>query len=80
MLYDLLVSIGVWLVYFSIIFFPLRRIYDRVVGPRPPDKPDDRRRAWTERQVTLRRRFIAVGVGLAMLPLVVKLVVALSRG
>ncbi len=80
MLLDLLVLIGVWLVYFSIIFFPLRRIYDRVLGPRPPEKPDDRLRAWTERQVKLRRRFIAVGVGLAMLPLAVRLVVALSAG
>ena len=80
MLFDLLSRIGLWLIYFSMIFFPLRWAYDRLAGPRPPDHPADRLRAWTERQVTLRRRFIAAGVGLAMLPLVVKLVVALSRG
>lgn len=80
MLFDLLSRIGFWLIYFSLIFFPLRWFYDRAVGPRPPEKPDDRLRAWTERQAALRLRFIAAGVGLAMLPLLMKLVVALSRG
>ncbi|MBI3608668.1 MAG: hypothetical protein HY207_11935 [Nitrospirae bacterium] len=80
MLFDLLSRIGFWLIYFSLIFLPLRWFYDRAVGPPPPEKPGDRLRAWTERQVMLRRRFIAAGVGLALLPLLMKLVVALSRG
>jgi len=80
MLFDLLSRIGFWLVYFSLIFFPLRRAYDRLVGPRPPDHPADRLKAWAERQVTLRWRFIAAGLGLAVLPLVVMMVVALRGG
>jgi hypothetical protein len=81
MIGDLLISIGVWLVYFSVIFFPLRWLYDRVLGPRPSDRHADRERlaAWTARQTRLRRVFIAAGIGLAVLPLVVRVVIALSR-
>jgi len=77
MLFDLLKSIAVWLVYFSIIFFPLRWAYDRVVGPRPPERPGNVRRAWEERQTRLRRLFVAAGIGLAVLPLVVRLIASL---
>lgn len=77
MVLDLLKSIGVWLVYFSLIFFPLRWAYDRAVGPRPPERPGDVRRAWEERQIRLRRRFVAAGIGLAVLPLVVRVLAAL---
>ena len=77
MLVDLLQSIVVWLVYFSVIFFPLRWAYDRVAGPRPPERPGDVRRTWEERRTRLRRRFVAVGIGLAVLPLVVRLIAAL---
>lgn len=77
MLVDLLLSMSVWLVYFSLIFFPLRWGYDRIVGPRPPDHPKDRLAAWVERQTKLRRRFIAVGVGLAVLPLVLRVLMAM---
>ncbi len=81
MLGDLLISIGVWLVYFSVVFFPLRWVYDRVVGPRPSDRMVDRERlnAWTARQTRLRRVFIATGVGLAVLPLVIRMVLAVSK-
>lgn len=79
MVFDLLVFIGVWLAYFSLIFFPLRRRYERLVGPRPPDHPGDRLKTWALRQARLRRGFIAVGVGLAVLPLVVLLIVSLGR-
>jgi hypothetical protein len=78
MLLDLLKSIGVWLIYFSLIFFPLRWAYDRLLGPRPPERPGDVRKAWEARQARLRRRFVAAGIGLAFLPLLVRLMVALS--
>jgi hypothetical protein len=81
MIGDLLISIGVWLVYFSILFFPLRWLYDRMLGPRPSDRHADRDRlaAWTARQTRLRRVFVAVGIGLALLPLVVRVIVSLSK-
>lgn len=81
MLGDLLISIGVWLAYFSVVFFPLRWLYDRVVGPRPSDRMADRERlnAWIARQTRLRRRFIATGIGLAVLPLVVRMVLAVAK-
>jgi hypothetical protein len=81
MIGDLLISIGVWLVYFSLIFFPLRWVYDRVLGPRPSDRHVDRDRlaAWTERQKRLRRIVIGVGIGLAVLPLVIRLFIAMSK-
>jgi len=81
MLGDLLVSIGVWLLYFSLVFFPLRWLYDRVLGPRPPDRMADRDRlnAWTARQTRLRRVFIAIGIGLAALPLVIRMVLAVLK-
>lgn len=78
---DLLISIGVWLAYFSLIFFPLRWLYDRVLGPRPSDRHVDRDRltAWTARQKRLRRVFVSVGIGLAVLPLVVLVVTSLTK-
>lgn len=81
MIGDLLISIGVWLMYFSLIFFPLRWLYDRMMGPRPSDRLADRERlaAWTARQKRLRRGFIATGIGLAVLPLVIRLAVAVSN-
>jgi hypothetical protein len=81
MIGDLLISIGVWLVYFSILFFPLRWLYDRMLGPRPSDRHADRERlaAWTARQTRLRRVFVAVGIGLALLPLVIRVLVSLSK-
>jgi hypothetical protein len=81
MIGDLLISIGVWLVYFSVLFFPLRWLYDRMLGPRPSDRHADRDRlaAWTARQTRLRRVFVAVGIGLALLPLVVRVIVSLSK-
>ncbi|MFZ5876242.1 MAG: hypothetical protein ACOYXU_07510 [Nitrospirota bacterium] len=81
MIGDLLISIGVWLVYFSVLFFPLRWLYDRMLGPRPSDRHADRERlaAWTARQTRLRRVFVAVGIGLALLPLVVRVLVSLSK-
>ncbi|MEW6682866.1 MAG: hypothetical protein AB1451_08080 [Nitrospirota bacterium] len=81
MLGDLLISIAVWLAYFSLIFFPLRWLYDRVVGPRPSDRMADRDRlnAWTARQTRLRRAFIAAGIGLAVLPLVIRTVLSVSK-
>jgi hypothetical protein len=81
MIGDLLISIGVWLIYFSILFFPLRWLYDRMLGPRPSDRHTDRERlaAWAARQTRLRRVFVAVGIGLALLPLVIRLIVSLSK-
>ncbi len=81
MLGDLLISIGVWLAYFSLVFFPLRWLYDRMSGPRPSDRMVDRERltAWMVRQKRLRRIFIAVGIGLAVLPLVVRMLLAVSK-
>lgn len=81
MLGDLLISIGVWLVYFSVIFFPLRWLYDRMLGPRPSERMADRERlnAWSARQTRLRRVFIATGIGLAVLPLVIRMVLAVSK-
>jgi hypothetical protein len=81
MIGDLLISIGVWLVYFSVIFFPLRWLYDRMQGPRPSDRHAERERlaAWTARQKRLRRVFIGVGMGLAVLPLVIRLFIAMSK-
>jgi hypothetical protein len=81
MIGDLLISIGVWLVYFSVIFFPLHWLYNRVLGERPSDRrvDSDRLAVWTARQMRLRRVFIAAGIGLAVLPLVVRVVIALSR-
>jgi hypothetical protein len=71
MLGDLLIAIGLWLAYFSVIFFPLRWVYDRVIGPRPSDRMADRDRlsAWTARQARLRRIFVSAGIGLAVIPL-----------
>lgn len=81
MLGDLLISIGVWLAYFSLVFFPLRWLYDRMSGPRPSDRMVDRERltAWMVRQKRLRRIFIGIGIGLAVLPLVVRLMLAVSK-
>jgi hypothetical protein len=81
MIGDLLISIGVWLVYFSILFFPLRWLYERMLGPRPSDRHVDRERlaAWAVRQTRLRRVFVAVGIGLALLPLVIRVLVSLSK-
>ncbi|MFZ5864108.1 MAG: hypothetical protein ACOYXR_14895 [Nitrospirota bacterium] len=81
MIGDLLISIGVWLIYFSILFFPLRWLYDRMLGPRPSDRHADRERlaAWMGRQTRLRRVFVAVGIGLALLPLVIRVLLSLSK-
>jgi hypothetical protein len=81
MLEDLLISIGVWLAYFSVIFFPLRWVYDRVLGPRPSDRMADRDRlnAWTARQTRLRRIFVSIGIALAILPLAILMVRAMSK-
>jgi hypothetical protein len=81
MLGDLLISIGVWLVYFSLVFFPLRWLYDRVLGPKPSDRMADRERlnAWTARQTRLRRMFVSIGIGLAVLPLVIRTVLSVSK-
>ncbi len=81
MLGDLLISIGVWLAYFSLVFFPLRWLYDRVLGPKPSDRMVDRERlnAWTARQTKLRRVFVSIGIGLAVLPLVIRMLLALSK-
>ena len=78
---DLLIAIGLWLVYFSIIFFPVRWVYDRVLGPRPSDRMADRDRlnAWTARQTRLRKIFVSIGITLAILPLVILMVRAMSR-
>jgi hypothetical protein len=80
MAFDLLVSIGAWLVYFSIIFFPLRWAYDRLLGPAPPERDTERAKAWSRRRTRLRRGFVAAGIALAVLPLLVRMVVALMRG
>ncbi len=80
MAFDLLVSIGAWLVYFSIIFFPLRWAYDRRVGPPPPEREGERLKAWARRRIRLRRGFVAAGIALALLPLLVRIVAALIRG
>lgn len=80
MAFDLLVSIGAWLVYFSIIFFPLRWAYDRLVGPPPPPRDVERLNAWSRRRTRLRRGFVAAGIALAVLPLLVRMVAALIRG
>ncbi len=80
MAFDLLVSIGAWLVYFSIIFFPLRWAYDRRVGPPPPEREGERLKAWARRRIQLRRGFVAAGIALALLPLLVRIVAALIRG
>lgn len=81
MLGDLLISIGVWLVYFSLVFFPLRWLYDRMSGPRPSDRMVDRDRltAWLVRQKRMRRIFIGIGIGLAVLPLVIRTLLAVSK-
>jgi len=81
MLGDLLIAIGLWLAYFSIIFFPVRWMYDRVLGARPSDRMVDRDRlnAWTARQTRLRRIFVSIGIALAVLPLVILLVRAMSK-
>lgn len=81
MLGDLLISIGVWLAYFSLVFFPLRRLYERVLGPKPSDRMADRERlnAWTERQTRLRRVFVSIGIGLAVLPLVIRMLLAVFK-
>jgi hypothetical protein len=81
MIGDLLISIGVWLIYFSILFFPLRWLYERMLGPRPSDRHADRERlaAWAARQTRLRRVFVAVGIGLALLPLVIRVLVSVSK-
>ena len=80
MAFDLVVSIGAWLVYFSIIFFPLRWAYDRLVGVPPPNRDVERLNAWSRRRTRLRRGFVAAGIALAVLPLLVKMVAALIRG
>jgi len=80
MAFDLLVSIGAWLVYFSIIFFPLRWAYDRLLGPAPPERNAERAKAWSRRRTRLRRGFVAAGIALAVLPLLVRMVAALIRG
>ncbi len=81
MLGDLIIAIGLWLAYFSVIFFPLRWVYDRVLGPRPSDRMADRDRlnAWTARQTRLRRIFVSAGIGLAVIPLVLLMVRAIVR-
>lgn len=81
MIGDLLISIGVWLIYFSILFFPLRWVYARILGPRPSDRHADQERlaAWAARQRRLRRLFVAVGIGLAFLPLVIRVILAVSK-
>jgi hypothetical protein len=81
MLGDLLISIGVWLAYFSLVFFPLRWLYERVLGPKPSDRMVDRERlnAWTARQTRLRRVFVSIGIGLAVLPLVIRMLLAVSK-
>ena len=80
MAFDLLVSIGAWLVYFSIIFFPLRWAFDRLVGAPPPHRDVERLNAWSRRRTRLRRGFVAAGIALALLPLLVRMVAALIRG
>jgi hypothetical protein len=57
----LLVSIGAWLVYFSIIFFPLRWAYDRLVEAPLPSRRE-RLNAWSRRRTRLRRGFVAAGI------------------
>jgi hypothetical protein len=81
MIGDLLISIGVWLIYFSILFFPLRWLYARMLGSRPSDRHADRERlvAWTARQRRLRRVFVAVGFGLAFLPLLIRVIMSVSK-
>lgn len=81
MLGDLLISIGVWLAYFSLVFFPLRWLYDRVLGPKPSDRMADRERLniWTARQTRLRRVFVSIGIGLAIFPLVIRMLLAVSK-
>ena len=80
MAFDLVVSIGAWLVYFSIIFFPLRWAYDRLVGAPPPNRDVERLNAWSRRRTRLRQGFVAAGIALALLPLLVRMVAALIRG
>ncbi len=81
MIGDLLISIVVWLTYFSILFFPLRWLYARMLGPRPSDRHADQERlaAWTARQRRLRRLVVAVGIGLAFLPLVIRVIMSVSK-
>jgi multisubunit Na+/H+ antiporter MnhB subunit len=80
MSFALIGLIGVWLFYFSLIFFPLRSAYDRRLGPPPPEREGERLEAWARRRTHLRRWFIAAGIGLAVLPLAVIVAVALIRG
>jgi hypothetical protein len=81
MLGDLFIAIVGWLAYFSLIFFPARWVYGRVVGPRPSDRMGDRERltAWTARQTRLRRWFVSIGIALAVLPLLILIMLAVSK-